>query len=137
MDISSIANLEVYAYREKEYKDGRRGKKLTKVTDLDIGETGYFNNSSKNKIVRLNEDTYRFYRYDEIQTHIVDQDSNYSIDDIKKNINSQLNYNLKYADERVELVEELLEEKIFLEIEFAEQLKRTKNGKLKTVIRSF
>src|SRR5690606_9546570 len=92
------------------YKDGRRGKKLTKVTDLDIGETGYFNNSSKNKIVRLNEDTYRFYRYDEIQTHIVDQDSNYSIDDIKKNINSQLNYNLKYADERVELVEELLEE---------------------------
>jgi phenylacetate-CoA ligase len=34
-------------------------------------------------------------------------------------------------------LEELLDEKIILQIEFVEQFKRTRNGKLKTVIRSF
>ncbi len=115
MEFSSIDHLDVYVYREKKYKNGNTKMKwclLSKELDNDLrpGEVGRVKGSEKNKIKKLENGKYQFIRFDEIQTHIVDFKCNYNIDIIKYEINNKLDYNLKYADDRVKLVKTLLED---------------------------
>jgi hypothetical protein len=115
LNLSYIDHLELYVEREVTYKDGStKIKRVLLEGDLEIGETAYFKNSYRNKVVKLGDLDYMFYRFDEVQTHVQNKITTYSIDDIRKNINKQLNYNIKYADDRVILVDRLISENTWL-----------------------
>lgn len=111
MELGYIDHLELYVDREIELKSGiKKIKRVLLEGDLEIGESAYFKNSYRNKVVKHSENNYTFYRFDEVQTHIRERVSSHSIDDIRKDINKMLDYNIKYADDRVELVDRLISE---------------------------
>lgn len=110
MEIKSINSLELYVDREIETKNKTVVKRVPLDGDLENGETAYFRSGYRNKIVKQDDEKYIFYRFDEIQTHIEEYDSIYSIGDIIENINSNFDYDLEYASSRVELIDELIDE---------------------------
>lgn len=109
MELNCIEKLELYVDKEFEEDEEVVVKRVLLEDDLEIGETAYFRNGYRNKIVKQDKDEYIFYRFDEIQTHIEEYDSGYSIDDFREGIVSQLDYKLEYANERVHLVSDLIE----------------------------
>lgn len=114
MELSSIEHLELYIDEETEDKDGEiEIKRVPLNRDLKIGEIGYFDRDGmrRNKVKRLDENTYMFYRFDEIQTHIDVYNSGYSIEDFREDVLSKLDYEgLEYSSDRVKSVEQLLED---------------------------
>lgn len=81
--------------------------------DLKVGEEAYFANN-KNKIKKISENEYMFVRLDSIDTHIENFDVNYDLNKIYQNINKNLDYNLVYGDDRLKLVNELLEDNLWI-----------------------
>lgn len=111
MELDNIYGLELYVDREIETNDGKTVvRRMLLEDDLEIGEAGYFSNDCRNKIVKHGEQEYIFYRFDEVQTHIEDYDSDYSIDDIGKYITNNFDYSLEYSEERVKLIKSLIED---------------------------
>lgn len=117
MEIGNIDELGVYTYREfiETDEEGNTYSEIKKVRidedeKLVVGETAYFSETRNNKVKRLNEKEYMFYRFDEVQTHIEDYNSDYTIEDFGNNIVSKLDYdNLDYSMERIGLINELLD----------------------------
>ena len=113
LELGNIENLQLYVDIETENKDGDKEiKRVPLEDDLDVYETGYFDREDmkRNKIKKLDENTYMFYRFDEIQTHIVDYESDYTIEDFRNDVVSKLDYEgLEYSSDRVDLVKRLLE----------------------------
>lgn len=108
LELDNIKNLDLYIDKKIESENGIDVRRVPLEHDLDIGETAYFKNSLRNKIVKLDDEKYMFYRFDEIQTHIEPYYSDYTIDHIKGHITKYLDYNLDYAEDRVKLVERLI-----------------------------
>lgn len=81
--------------------------------ELHIGETAYFRNNS-NKVKRISEDTYEFHRFDHVGTNVYEDFAGYPFSKIKEKIIDKLDQSLKYANERKELVDRLLEENYWI-----------------------
>ena len=75
---------------------------------LKVGQWAYVGDSN-NKIKRISEKEYMFIRKDSIDTHIEEYNpSNYTVQGVYLNINKKLNYDLGYGKDRVNLVNELI-----------------------------
>jgi hypothetical protein len=77
--------------------------------EIKIGEKVYVEGND-NKIKRLNENTYMFMRFDSIDTvkHTDGVKCDKTLADLYKEVHSKLDYDLEYAEDRVELVNEIL-----------------------------
>lgn len=98
MKLNNINHLELVAEKDKneEYV-------------LDKNESTYIKNS-ENKIKKINDNEYMFMRFDYIKTHIEQYSTMYNLNDIYNFIVSKLDKNIKYAEDRMKLVNELLDE---------------------------
>jgi hypothetical protein len=77
---------------------------------LKVGQWAYVGDSN-NKIKRINENEYMFIRKDSIDTHIEEYDpSGLTVQKVYTSINKKLNYDLRYGDDRVKLVNQLIED---------------------------
>lgn len=101
MILRDISNLDLYIEDESFNR-----KKINR--NLEINESAFVGNTN-NKIKRISEDEYMFIRFESIDSHIYDTDAKGKIEDIKENVHNQLVYNLKYAYDRVEWINKLLE----------------------------
>jgi hypothetical protein len=77
---------------------------------LKVGQWAYVGDSN-NKIKRISENEYMFIRKDSIDTHIEEYDpSGLTVQKVYTNINKKLDYDLRYGDDRVRLVKQLIED---------------------------
>lgn len=101
MILKDVYNLDLYV--EDEF-----GNRIELNRELNVNESAFVGNT-RNKIKRISEDEYMFLRFEGVDTHICDVDVDYNIKDIVENVHNQLAYNLKYASDRVEFLNNLLE----------------------------
>jgi len=80
-----------------------------KVDDLEIGESKQIGNT-KNKIKRIGENEFLFQRFDTVKTHLDDYTNTHNLGNIHANIVKKLDYELEYAEDRIELVENLVKD---------------------------
>lgn len=108
MILHDISDIELTIDKYLELENGGFRKIRGRLDgELQIGEFAYIG-QSENKIKRLSEDEYIFIRKDGVNTHIEKSYCGKDLDAIHKEINKKLNYNIKFADDRVKLVEYLL-----------------------------
>lgn len=89
-------------------KDRPITKRVRNIKGLEVGESSFIGNSS-NKIKRISEDEYLFQRFDTISTHIDTYTNNYNLGQIHAEIIKELGYTLEFGQDRVKLVNDLLE----------------------------
>lgn len=114
LELGNIENLGLYIDIEEENEEQEiEVKRIPLERDLEFGEIAYFDRigMKRNKIVKQDEENYMFYRFDEIQTHIRNYDSGYSVDDISNRIvRPAMNKKLQYSHDRVGVVNNLVKE---------------------------
>ena len=77
---------------------------------LKVGQWAYVGDSN-NKIKRISENEHMFIRKDSIDTHIEEYDpSGLTVQKVYTSINKKLDYDLRYGDDRVRLVNQLIED---------------------------
>ena len=77
---------------------------------LKVGQWAFVGDSN-NKIKRISEDEYMFIRKDGINTHIEEYEpSGLTVQKVYTDINKKLDYDLRYGDDRVRLVKQLIED---------------------------
>lgn len=101
MIIHNIEDLDLYTEKD--------GKRLKLHRDLKINEVAFIGNGC-NKIKKISDCEYMFIRKDYIGTHIKNENKEYDLNLIYEKILKKLDYEIKYAEDRMELVKELLEE---------------------------
>jgi len=106
--MENIDNLDLYI--EELDEDNGKIKRFPLDRDLENGESAYTEREKDNKISKIDENKYIFHRFNEIQSHIEDYESEYKIEDVRDNITYQFDYKLEYSNERVEYLEEMIED---------------------------
>jgi hypothetical protein len=92
--------------------DEKKGvmKRVYLQEPLKVGQWAYVGDTN-NKIKRISEDEYMFIRKDSIDTHIEEYDpSGLTVQKVYTSINKKLDYDLRYGDDRVKLVNQLIED---------------------------